>query len=76
MPNSFGFLSFSIKKKKKKRQRKPPHLLNLLLNPTSCKITVDPKITQKKHARNWRIVEIELTSTFASEDELTITESR
>jgi hypothetical protein len=52
-------LSFSItktkqkkKQQKTKKQRKPPHLLNLSLNPTSCTKAVDPKIAQKKPARN------------------------
>jgi hypothetical protein len=73
MPNSLVSFPFRSKKKKPK---KPPHLLNLLLNQTSCTKTVDPKIAQNKPARNWRVVEIELTSTFANEDELTISESR
>jgi len=34
------------------------------------------RLRKKKPARNWRVVEIELTSNFASEDELTSTESR
>jgi hypothetical protein len=45
----FPFLFDQKKKTKKpKKQRKPPHLLNLLLKPTSCTNTVDPKIAQKK----------------------------
>jgi hypothetical protein len=49
---SFPFRSQKKQQQKTKKQRKPPHLLNLLLNPTSCTKTVDPKIAQKKPARN------------------------
>jgi hypothetical protein len=43
-----AWFPFLFDQKKQKKPKKPPHLLNLLLNRTSCTKTIYPKIAQKR----------------------------